>query len=174
LDSRARAESPTEPELREQLRSQVRRYCPRWLAADADDIAQVAWLRLSAAREKNERNRQPGASFVSRVAYCATVDEIRRHRRRREVPMDPAVEPVIARPATPADGVRSREIGMGIRDCLLKLIPNRRRAVALYLQGHSASEAGEILGWTLRKTENLIFRGMTDLRGCLSRKGVRP
>ena len=173
MDSQEPAAS-SEPTPRERLRSEVARFCPRWLAANADDIAQVAWLRLSAAMEKSERNREPGASFLSRVAYCATVDEIRRHRRRREVPMDPAVEPVTARPENPEERVRSREIGASIRDCLLKLIPNRRRAVALFLQGHTAAETGEILGWTMRKTENLIFRGMADLRGCLTRKGVKP
>ena len=72
--------------------------------------------------------------------------------------MDPAVEPVNARPDNPEDRIRSREIGTSIRDCLLDLIPNRRRAVALFLQGHTAAEVGEILGWTLRKTENLVFR----------------
>jgi RNA polymerase sigma-70 factor (ECF subfamily) len=74
----------------------------------------------------------------------------------------------------PAGGVEAREIGREIRDCLTHLGDNRCLAVTLFLQGHTAPETGRILGWTLRKTENLIFRGMADLRGCLSAKGLKP
>ena len=64
--------------------------------------------------------------------------------------------------------------GGGIRDCLSRMSANRGLAVTLYLQGHTAPETGRILGWSLRKTENLIFRGMADLRRCLAGKGVTP
>jgi RNA polymerase sigma-70 factor (ECF subfamily) len=70
--------------------------------------------------------------------------------------------------------VRAREIGIAVRDCLVRLAPSRCLAVTLYLQGHTAPETSRILGWTPRRTENLIFRGMADLRRCLVRKGVTP
>ena len=30
------------------------------------------------------------------------------------------------------------------------------------------------LAWTLKKTENLTYRGLGDLRKCLSGKGLEP
>ena len=65
-------------------------------------------------------------------------------------------------------------IGDGIVDCLARLLPARRRAVALYLQGHSAPETGNLLGWSLKRSENMIFRGLADLRRCLAGKGLSP
>jgi RNA polymerase sigma-70 factor (ECF subfamily) len=160
--------------LRQQLRASVARYCPRWLTDQTDDIVQVAWLRLRDALEKDERNRPPGTSLLSRVAYCATIDEIRRLRRRREVPVSDA--PEIQEPATidPARASASREIATGIRSCLSRLSDNRKVAVTLYLQGHTAPQTGRVLGWKLKKAENMIFRGMADLRRCLAGKGLKP
>ena len=68
----------------------------------------------------------------------------------------------------------SREIGQGIRDCLARLKNERRMAVTLYLQGHSVPEASRILEWSTKRTENLVYRGLADLRECLLSKGLRP
>ena len=164
----------TSSERRERLREQVARYCPAWLRDRLDDIVQVAWLRLDAAEKKSERNRDPGPSLLSRVAYCATVDEIRRHRRRREVSVAEEQELPAANVVDPARATASREIGRAIQSCLLGLPPNRKLAVALYLQGHTGPETGTILGWNLKRAENMIFRGLADLRRCLAGKGVTP
>ena len=57
---------------------------------------------------------------------------------------------------------------------LQELSEDRRRAVTLYLQGHSIPEAARILEWDVKRTENLVYRGLADLRTCLLRKGHRP
>jgi RNA polymerase sigma-70 factor (ECF subfamily) len=33
-------------------------------------------------------------------------------------------------------------------------------------------ELGRLLGWNAKKAENLVYRGLADLRGCLTEKGV--
>jgi len=161
-------------DLRDRLRRAVARYCPSWMSAQVDDIVQVAWMRLARAQNTSERNRDPGPTLIAKVAYCATVDEMRRHHRRKETPMDSVPDTPPERPDSPDREAHAREIGIAVRDCLVRLAPNRCLAVALYLQGHTAPETGRILGWTLRRTENLIFRGMADLRQCLTRKGLTP
>jgi len=161
-------------DLHDRLRRAVARYCPSWMSRQIDDIVQIAWMRLARARETSERNRDPGPTLIAKVAYCATVDEMRRHRRRKETPMDSVPDISPERRDDPHRDVHAREIGIAVRDCLVKLAPNRCVAVALYLQGHTAPETGRILGWTLRRTENLIFRGMADLRQCLAKKGMTP
>jgi RNA polymerase sigma-70 factor (ECF subfamily) len=74
----------------------------------------------------------------------------------------------------PARAAGAREIGQAIQGCLTTLLPNRRRAVTLYLQGHTGPQTGAILGWSLKRAENMIFRGIADLRHCLAGKGVTP
>ncbi len=162
----------SEDALRRRIALEVARYCPGWLRPSADDIVQAAWLRLDDARRRDERNREVGASLLSKVAYCATVDEIRRERRRREVPVDTLESKALER--GPDDLLRAREIGRGVRDCMTTMVPNRCLAATLFLLGHTSPEIGRILGWSLRKTENLVFRGMADLRRCLTSKGITP
>jgi RNA polymerase sigma-70 factor (ECF subfamily) len=50
----------------------------------------------------------------------------------------------------------------------------RRLAVTLHLQGHTVPEAARILDWAAKQTENLVYRGLADLRACLMAKGIRP
>ena len=47
-------------------------------------------------------------------------------------------------------------------------------AVTLYLQGHSVPEAARVLDWPAKRTENLVYRGLADLRECLMKKGIQP
>jgi RNA polymerase sigma-70 factor (ECF subfamily) len=126
---------------------------------------------------KSEEERQLNASYLYRVAYTTLVDELRRQKRRGEVALEEEVE-------TPMDGMTARndperaaaasEIGRGIRECLERMLAERRMAVALYLQGHSVPESARHLDWPPKRTENLVYRGLADLRGCLDAKGLRP
>jgi len=162
--------------LRIDLARAVRRICPRWLAAQADDIVQVALMRVLDARRGNE-GEALSASYLKRAAYTAMVDEIRRLRRRREVSLEdePAAESVPAAfPVDPEKMHHAREIGRALLECLARLVESRRHAVTLYLQGHSVPEAGRLLGWGNKKVENLVFRGLANLRECLAAKGHTP
>jgi RNA polymerase sigma-70 factor (ECF subfamily) len=166
--------SLSQESLRRSFHRLALRYCPPWLRSEADDVAQDAWLRYRNSLKKSEGNRDPGPSLLARVAYCATVDEIRKRRRRREVPAEEAADATAGGADGPERSVAAREIGEGIRYCLGRLIPNRKRAVTLYLQGHTGPETGALLGWTLKRAENMIFRGLADLRRCLAARGLRP
>jgi RNA polymerase sigma-70 factor (ECF subfamily) len=68
----------------------------------------------------------------------------------------------------------SREVGRGIRGCLKAMKRERRLAVILHLQGHSVREAARLLDWAFKRTENLVYRGLADLRACLQSKGMTP
>jgi len=91
-----------------------------------------------------------------------------------EVPMEGIQQVLPAGGPGPDETTRAAEIGRAIRHCLGRLLPNRKLAVALYLQGHTGPEVGAILRWSLKRAENMIFRGLGDLRRCLSRKGIVP
>jgi RNA polymerase sigma-70 factor (ECF subfamily) len=171
--------TPLSPEdyavLRLQLARSVRRVCPGWLAASGDDIVQAALLKVFHLLERSEGQRALAASYLWRLAYTAVVDEIRRRRRMREVPMTTIPDEVAAdRLPDPELAARGREIGTAIGDCLARLVVPRRLAVTLHLQGHTVPEAGSLLGWGAKRVENLVYRGLADLRACLAAKGLRP
>ena len=166
-------------ELRQTLARVVARVCPAWLAGQRDDLVQAAVMRVVQRFER----RSPGSegdppvtsSYLYRVAHSVLVDEIRRVRRRRETDLDDGMTDHVS--VTTPDPERmavSAEIGDGIQSCLAGLKQDRRLAVTLYLQGHTVSEAARILDWPLKRTENLVYRGLADLRVCLISKRIEP
>ena len=164
--------------LREDLVRAVARLCPNWLAGQRDDLVQAALMRVMQVVDKpsagDEGNRPLSSSYLYKVAHSALVDEIRRVRRRREVDLDNEdVAPVAITRQDPERLTASREIGRGIVDCLSQMSRERRLAVTLYLQGHSVPEASRVLDWPAKRTENLVYRGLADLRECLMSKGMR-
>lgn len=165
--------------LRKDLKRSVGRVCPSWMADRSEDLVQVALMRVMEIHRKREGTAEFSPYYLKRAAYSAMIDEIRRLRRRQEVPLeagdedgggggfDPAAET-----ADPERASAGREAGRAIRDCLGLMVKPRRMAVTLNLQGHSVPEIGKLLGWTGKKAENLVYRGMADLRGCLESKGL--
>jgi RNA polymerase sigma-70 factor (ECF subfamily) len=115
------------------------------------------------------------------VAHSALVDEIRRRKRRPELSLEgsseegPQARPLEPRaPGNPEADASFRELGAAVRKCLSTAKRERRLAVILYLQGHTVPEAARILGWDAKRAENLVYRGLADLRQCLMGKGHRP
>lgn len=168
-------------QLHRDLTRAVDRVCPRWMADRADDLVQVALMRVMEIQRKKEGTAELSGFYLKKVAYSAMIDEIRRLRRRQEVSLEGGgedeEEAVVYDPAAPTpDPERAsagRQVGRAIRDCLGRMVPPRRHAVTLNLQGHSVPEIGRLLGWTTKKAENLVYRGMSDLRGCLDAKGIQ-
>ncbi|MPZ21229.1 MAG: sigma-70 family RNA polymerase sigma factor [Luteitalea sp.] len=153
--------------------------CPTWLSGQRDDLVQSAVMRLMQIVKKKGlegEGEPPFAPFyLYKVAYSALVDEIRLVRRRRETAIEDHAAVVQAvTTENPERATASREVGRGIQDCLACLARDRRLAVTLYLQGHTVPEASRILDWPAKRTENLVYRGLADLRTCLMSKGIRP
>lgn len=158
------------------LRKAVQYACPYWLSDHSDDIVQLAMIRMMEIVKKSGGVEEPKSSYLKAVAYSIVVDEIRRRYRRRENTIGDG-SPMDTRPANTADPERlagSTELGRGIVGCLHRLRDSRRRVVALHLQGYTIPEVAASLGFTVKKTEHLAHRGITDLRLCLARKGLQP
>lgn len=165
--------------LRQDLTRAVARVCPSWLAGQRDDLVQAAIMRVMQRFEGgvpgSEGDPRLTSSYLYKVAHSVLVDEIRRVKRRRETDLDDGmVAETTVTSADPERTAASVEIGQGIQCCLAGLKRDRRLAVTLYLQGHTVGEAARILDWSLKRTENLVYRGLADLRVCLTSKGIEP
>jgi RNA polymerase sigma-70 factor, ECF subfamily len=155
-------EGPQDPDpeferIRQVLIRAVERHCPPLLAAHREDFVQMALVRLLELRS-GEGTGGLGASYLWRVAYTVVIDEIRRFRRQQ-------------RQAEQLDrgerGAPGPEARAEILQCLDGLQDRRRAAVSLHLQGFRTAEVATALGWTEKQAENLVYRGLADLRLCL-------
>ncbi len=164
--------------LRQDFVRAVARLCPGWLANQRDDLVQAAVMRVMhvvSRQSPGEGEQAFSSSYLYRVAHSALVDEMRRMTRRQETSLeDAAVDRAAIVVEDPERVARSREIGRGIQDCLGRMQRDRRLAVTLHLQGHSVPDAARVLEWPAKRTENLVYRGLADLRQCLQTKGIQP
>ena len=161
-------------DLRRRLSVAVSRACPGWLAQDREDIVQNALVKLIDALGKSEGKREFSSIYLAKAAHGATVDEIRRRCRRKEdAPGEDQME-ARSEVANPERESSSREIGRGIQDCMHRLVRPRRLALMLYLQGCTVPETARRLGWDVKRADNLVYRGLRDLRQCLAEKGMKP
>jgi RNA polymerase sigma-70 factor, ECF subfamily len=160
--------------IRADLLRAVHRLCPAYLRDQAEDIVQAAMLRVMDALRRSEENHALPSSYLQKVAYCALIDELRRSRRRSEVPLlaDDEEDTRAAPDPDPERASSGRQIGRAIRACLAAMIRPRSLAVTLHLQGYSVPELAGILAWNPKKADNLVYRGLADLRACLKTKGI--
>ncbi len=158
-------------EVREILVRCVSRVCPVWMRDELDDLVQMSVMRL--LRSNVEVELTP--AYLSRVAYSAVIDEIRRKKRRHELDATPSLlERVEDAGVGPEQHARADETVQLVLTCLEALVPARRRAVTLYLQGHTVPEIGGLLDWNRKKASNAVYRGLADLREHLAKRGCVP
>lgn len=162
--------------MRRNLEKAVARVCPSSLVDRKDDLVHVAMMRVMEVARRSVEQRQFSLSYLHRAAYSALVDELRRLRNRREDPLDneDSASEMSSREPGPEQVVKGREIARALQECLSQLHPPRRLAVVLHLQGEGVSRSAELLGWKPKRVENLVYRGIRDLRACLSARGLQP
>lgn len=158
--------------IRRQLEAAVRSLCPAWMSASRDDIVQLALIRVH--NLPGEHSGALSSSYLWKVAYSVTVDEIRRQRRRPEDGLETVESAEVSQPTPgPEQRALGHALGRTIRQCLAGLSKDRRLAVILHLQGHPLRDAAQLLGWPAKRVANLTYRGLDDLRQALLDRGIR-
>jgi RNA polymerase sigma factor (sigma-70 family) len=169
--SSALAGAQTHQSLLRDLKRAVRRVCPRSLAQDAEDLVQESFIRLLRAHKLDGRSTL-SAAYLKKVAYSAVIDEIRR--RRREPAADLATDRVDVDAA--ADHMQEEApdtaLGNAMEVSLQRLQPDRRRALTLHLLGYSVPEVARMLECNTKRADNLVHRGLAQLREFLHEMGL--
>lgn len=127
-------------------------------AAQADDLAQSAFLK---AFESRERLRDPGSekAWLFQIAYRTFVDEYRTKTRRSDLAQTQPEEPFVqTNPALAADIARAMDA----------LPPDCRAAIMLCLAyGMTHAEAAKITSMPLGTVKSHVLRGKIQLRAFL-------
>ena len=160
--------------VRRTIESAVGRHCPRWLAAQREDLVQTAMARILDRARPGDGDAEVNATYLWKTAHSVVLDELRRKRWQAERPLAPERATEVPACSDPEREAVAREIGRLVRDCLKTLVGPRRRAVTLHLVGYAPAEAGALLAWSAKRVSNLVHRGLVDLRECLGEKGVGP
>lgn len=129
-------------------------------AAEAEDLAQEAMLRLWRAAP----GWQPGAAKVSTWLYRVVVNlATDRLRRRRNVALEDAPEPEDGRPGAVAGLIEADRVAA--LEAALKALPDRQREAVIlrHLEGLSNPEIAEIMGLGVEAVESLVARGKRGL-----------
>ncbi len=151
------------------------RTCPTWLVSRREDVVQAAMMRILNRQRDGVALDSMGSGYVFKVAYSALVDEIRHQRRRRMDATSSVEDGELRSPKLdPEAGVVSRQLGAAIKACLELLAQTRTVAVSLYLQGCNVPQISSRVGWSRKQAENAVYRGLADMRRCLTEKGVQP
>jgi len=143
--------------------------CPGQSFADREDLIQEAALklvRLTAA----DGSRRLETAYLARTLRSVAIDEARRRARCREVPGSDAVEGVTTIDSEQL-AVASRLRAQIVR-AMEGVSESRRPLVLLRLEGFSIRECANRMAIDPKRAENLIYRGLSQLREELNRMGA--
>jgi RNA polymerase sigma-70 factor (ECF subfamily) len=156
------------------VRALVGRKLPRLLglaqrmlgdAAEAEDVAQEAFLRVWRQAPKWRPGQARFDTWLHRVALNLCYDRLRR---RREIATDDPPEVVDEGPA-PDRGLEATDTGRRVGEALARLPDRQREAVVLcHYQELGNIEAAAVMGVTVEALESLLSRGRRALRAALA------
>jgi len=132
-------------------------------AADAEDVAQDAFLRILGSAERY----RPTAGFRTyfyRIITHLCFDLSRRQRLRRGGPLSDVTD----RASSPAESAIERERADGIREALDLLPPTQKMAVVLrYYENLGYREIADALRTSVKAVERALARARATLEGRL-------
>lgn len=159
--------------LLSELRTVVAQVLPRKTVEEREEIVQKSAIKLWKMLEKGTKKRSDlTRTYLWRVVYSVFIDDLRLEKRRREESFEPEAHDAPAAEAAGPEAIAvGRELGRRIQAALRQLNEDRRRAVTLRLEGHPVREIAAILGYGYKNTDNLVYRGLEQLRELLGRDG---
>lgn len=155
------------------IRRAAGKVCRGATSPEREEITQSALLRVLTTARRRPGDLRIGCGYARLVVRSVWVDEIRRRSR------EPAVSLPLDEDVTgtgyghdPESNVQTLQIHRLVWSCLEEISESRREALELYLDGRSVKQCASRLGCSEKRAENLIYRGRSELRRLLQRRGV--
>lgn len=139
---------------------------------DLEDIEQEVRLKIWAFLKKG-KDVQNLPSYIKKVAYSSTIDELRKMMKQRPSGEPELLKRIFAGSAQIAGPVKDFSPEAGIedseaRETILALVEslseNRKKVLRLYLAGLTIDEICTSLNWDKPKVRHLFYRGIDDLK----------
>lgn len=140
--------------------------------AEAEDVVQDAWLRLTRTLEADRTDSaiEDLAAWLTTVVTRLCLDRLRRRRTRSETVLDtarPAVATADAEIDDPeADLLLAEQVGVAMQLVIESLAPGERAAFVLHdVFGYPFEQIGPMLGRSVAAVRQLASRGRRKVRG---------
>jgi RNA polymerase sigma factor (sigma-70 family) len=150
------------------LRQSIARLSAKGWGVQPEDIEQEVRVRLWRVLE-SEKPVQNWPSHLYRMAANATIDALRQALARREEPLhvenagEAAPEAQIRSADLPADAAAAgRELLGKVQRAMGRLSESRAQAVSLHLRGFTLEEVAALVGWSVPRARNLVYRGLAS------------
>lgn len=139
-------------------------------AADAEDVAQEACLRIWRQATSWRRGSARFDTWIHRVVLNLCYDRLRRPSRTRPLTDADLATLGSADPGAAGDAPAGEERQATVEQALQALPPRQREAIVLvYYQNLSNIEAARIMGASVDALESLLARGRRTLHAVLTR-----
>ena len=154
--------------LTRRLAPRILAYAARMLgdAAEAEDVAQEAMLRLWRAAPDWRQGEAKVSAWLYRVAGNLCIDRLRKTK--RQAPLEAAGDPADGRPGA-VETLTEADRARALQDALAGLPDRQRQAVVLrHIEGLSNPEIAGIMDIGVEAVESLTARGKRALAAALS------
>jgi RNA polymerase sigma factor (sigma-70 family) len=146
--------------------AQIQKVYPQQMGLDRDDLYQEVGMVLWKVF-KGEKKIKHQSSYIMRVVNSVVIDHIRSARRQqRGLEVEKANVDLLGR-------IEKTEDQTLLMEGISQLSEPRQRAVRLFLLELDIAEIASMCGWTDAKTRNLVYRGLSDIKDILGKKGRR-
>ncbi len=148
---------------------------------DPEDVEQEVRFKLWKFLKKgNQIDNLP--SFIMKVVYTITMDELRRMR--KQMPPGGLVElkhlyfvsgevSGSGFGESPENLLEQQELSRQVREAIESLSENKKQVLRLYVQGMSVDEICAFFGWDRIKVRHFLYRGIEDLKATFSGSSLR-
>jgi RNA polymerase sigma factor (sigma-70 family) len=154
------------------IRQVIQRNLHRSDGIDFQDIEQEVRVRIWAFLKKGKKvDHLP--SYIKKVAYTKTIDELRKVMKQRPSGEPESLRQVFSgacqvavppRDFSPEGRLDDLEAGDAVRAMVDGLSRNRKKVLDLFLTGLTIEEISASLRWDRSKVRHLFYRGVDDLR----------
>ena len=154
------------------IRQVIQRHLHRGDGIDLEDVEQEVRVKIWTFLKKGKRiDNLP--SYIRRVAYSKTIDELRKAMKQRPSSEAGSLKRIFSgagqitalpRESFPEGRLDESEAGERIREMVDSLSENRRQVLRLSLKGQTIEEISASLKWEKAKVRHLYYRGIDDLR----------
>jgi RNA polymerase sigma factor (sigma-70 family) len=154
------------------IRQVIQRNLHRGDDIDLEDIEQEVRLKIWKFLKKGKKIENL-PSYIKRVAYSTTIDELRRMMKQRPTRDQEGLKKVFndlhsssrrVGDSSPEIRLEDTEVKRSMGALVDSLSENRKRVLRLYLSGMSIEEISESLEWDKPRVRHLFYRGIDDLK----------
>ena len=134
----------------------------------AEDAAADAFVDIF-VKKPRLKTEEAFCAYLYRTARNKALDELRRQKRRGEMPID---ETDLADRTALEDSVLKKERDASLHNAIKKLSPDYSEALHLvYFENMSYETAGKVMKKSLKQVTNLVYRGKEALKKILEKEG---